>query len=484
MVSCVPAGTKSTKSLPRQRLHHQAIRSGPHHRLLADPCDVHDQLRRRQPLPEPDRWRVHVVLRLVLRPAAIQPANLGRANRRGRIGRLVQLQLHHCLGLQRAPDTHPDAHFFTEVRYKGPRRSPSRPTTPKSAKLADIWMHPKQGTDAAVAMAMGHVILKSSASTSAAPISTTTRAATPTCPCWSCSKSKTPWQGAGSPAVTCAPATWWAIWPKAQHRMEDGGLQRRRQRRRAQWFDWLPLGLRPFRRPGQVEPGDQGRLEQRRRQSQTVGAGRRQKAEVPLPSIRSLSPTSVASSTRTSRQQARRCAAAQRAHAAPDHPEGRSVQASLGRHRVRPASGQLRRVRGLKNAQGQLVDDGAKSYDDNVPYTPLGKSRSPVPRATGAHRGSPVRRQRRQDQGRSMVIIGAAMNHWYHCDMNYRGIINMLMMCGCVGQSGGGWAHYGARKSCVHKRVGLRSLSQPTGFVLRVSKTPPASSTPTRSMAL
>ncbi|MFX7934511.1 hypothetical protein ABTK33_20710, partial [Acinetobacter baumannii] len=26
--------------------------------------------------------------------------------------------------------------------------------------LADIWMHPKQGTDAAVAMAMGHVILK------------------------------------------------------------------------------------------------------------------------------------------------------------------------------------------------------------------------------------------------------------------------------------------------------------------------------------
>ncbi len=44
--------------------------------------------------------------------------------------------------------------------------------------------------------------------------------------------------------------------------------------------------------------------------------------------------------------------------------------------------------------------------------------------------------------GRSMVIIGAAMNHWYHADMNYRGVINMLVMCGCVGQSGGGWAHY------------------------------------------
>ena len=41
-----------------------------------------------------------------------------------------------------------------------------------------------------------------------------------------------------------------------------------------------------------------------------------------------------------------------------------------------------------------------------------------------------------------MVIIGAAMNHWYHCDMNYRGVINMLVMCGCIGQSGGGWSHY------------------------------------------
>jgi nitrate reductase alpha subunit len=44
--------------------------------------------------------------------------------------------------------------------------------------------------------------------------------------------------------------------------------------------------------------------------------------------------------------------------------------------------------------------------------------------------------------GKSMIIVGAAMNHWYHMDMNYRGLINMLMLCGCVGQSGGGWAHY------------------------------------------
>ena len=54
----------------------------------------------------------------------------------------------------------PDAHFFTEVRYKGAQTVAVTPDYSEVAKLADLWMHPKQGTDAALAMAMGHVILK------------------------------------------------------------------------------------------------------------------------------------------------------------------------------------------------------------------------------------------------------------------------------------------------------------------------------------
>ena len=54
-----------------------------------------------------------------------------------------------------------------------------------------------------------------------------------------------------------------------------------------------------------------------------------------------------------------------------------------------------------------------------------------------------------------MVILGAAINHWYNMDMTYRGIINMLIMCGCVGQSGGGWAHY----------VGQEKLRPQTGWL-------------------
>ncbi|MBP8190297.1 MAG: nitrate reductase subunit alpha, partial [Aquabacterium sp.] len=111
--------------------------------------------------------------------------------------------------------------------------------------------------------------------------------------------------------------------------------------------------------------------------------------------------------------------------------------------------------RGLKNAQGQLVDDGAKSFDDNVPYTPAWQEK-----ITGSPREQVLTVARQfadnadKTKGKSMVIIGAAMNHWYHCDMNYRGIINMLMMCGCIGQSGGGWAHY----------VGQEKLRPQTGW--------------------
>src|SRR5690606_33260487 len=54
----------------------------------------------------------------------------------------------------------PDAHFFTEVRYKGAKTVAVTPDYSEVAKLCDLWLHPKQGTDAALAMAMGHVILK------------------------------------------------------------------------------------------------------------------------------------------------------------------------------------------------------------------------------------------------------------------------------------------------------------------------------------
>ncbi len=54
----------------------------------------------------------------------------------------------------------PDAPFYTQVRYKGTKTVNISPDFNEAAKFADLWMKPKQGTDAALGMAMGHVILK------------------------------------------------------------------------------------------------------------------------------------------------------------------------------------------------------------------------------------------------------------------------------------------------------------------------------------
>lgn len=85
----------------------------------------------------------------------------------------------------------------------------------------------------------------------------------------------------------------------------------------------------------------------------------------------------------------------------------------------------------------------ALSYDDNVPYTPFWQEHIT---GVGKNEAIGVARQFAQNaektSGKSMIITGAGMNHWYHMDMNYRGIINLLIMCGCIGVTGGGWAHY------------------------------------------
>ena len=97
----------------------------------------------------------------------------------------------------------------------------------------------------------------------------------------------------------------------------------------------------------------------------------------------------------------------------------------------------------------------ATSYDDMTPYTPAwGEKHTGVKRADIITVAREFADNANRTQGKSMVIVGAGLNHWYHMDMIYRGIINMLMMCGCIGKSGGGWSHY----------VGQEKLRPQTGW--------------------
>jgi hypothetical protein len=54
----------------------------------------------------------------------------------------------------------PDAHFYTEARYRGAKSVVICPDYSEASKFADLWISVKQGTDSALAMAMGHVILR------------------------------------------------------------------------------------------------------------------------------------------------------------------------------------------------------------------------------------------------------------------------------------------------------------------------------------
>src|SRR5699024_4404686 len=44
--------------------------------------------------------------------------------------------------------------------------------------------------------------------------------------------------------------------------------------------------------------------------------------------------------------------------------------------------------------------------------------------------------------GRSMIIMGAGINHWFNSDTIYRAILNLVILTGSEGKNGGGWAHY------------------------------------------
>ncbi|MCZ7566138.1 MAG: nitrate reductase subunit alpha [Burkholderiales bacterium] len=333
----------------------------------------------------------------------------------------------------------PDAHFFVEARYNGTKTVAVTPDYSEVAKLSDLWLHPKQGTDAALGMAMGHVILR-------------------------------------------------------EFHLD----------RRVEWFDDycrrytdLPLLVRLAKRGDRyvaerfVRAADfADRLGQANNPEwKTVGVDDASGRTVcPQGSIGYRWGQQVGGDLGKWNLEQK------------DGASGAEVKLALtllGRHDAAvpvafPYFGGIAHerfhasdqggdvvvrnvpVRRLAGAEGEMLvatvfdlacanyglDRGlggacAKSYEDDVPYTPKWQEAiTGVPAAQAIAVAREFAENAAKTRGRSMVIIGAAMNHWYHQDMNYRAAINMLLLCGCVGVSGGGWAHY----------VGQEKLRPQTGW--------------------
>ena len=51
-------------------------------------------------------------------------------------------------------------------------------------------------------------------------------------------------------------------------------------------------------------------------------------------------------------------------------------------------------------------------------------------------------------KGRSMIIMGAGICQWFHGDATYRAVLSLLILTGCMGRNGGGWAHYVGQEKC------------------------------------
>ncbi len=89
-------------------------------------------------------------------------------------------------------------------------------------------------------------------------------------------------------------------------------------------------------------------------------------------------------------------------------------------------------------------------YDDpTVPYTPAWQAEiTSVPAEVCTRTAREFANNSAESHGRTMIIIGAGICHWYHADATYRSIMSLLMLTGCIGRNGGGWAHYVGQEKC------------------------------------
>jgi len=328
----------------------------------------------------------------------------------------------------------PDAHFYTEARYRGAKSVVVSPDYSEASKFADLWLSVKQGTDAALAMAMGHVILKEfHVDRQAEYFSGYVRKYT------------------DMPMLVRLVKQDGELVPERFLRASDFD-KALGETNNPEWKTVaideasgnvvVPLGSVGFRwgEKGKWNLEDKASDEAEVKLRLSLSGLTDETADVAFPYFGNIEHEHFASS---------------------DHASVLERKVPVKRVALADGDALVATVYDLFLAN-YGVDRGfgggnvAKNFDDDTPYTPAWAEK-----ITGISRDKIIAVAREfalnaeKTNGRSMIIIGAAMNHWYHMDMNYRGVINMLVMCGCVGQSGGGWSHY----------VGQEKLRPQTGWL-------------------
>ncbi|MFW5911090.1 MAG: molybdopterin-dependent oxidoreductase, partial [Thiohalospira sp.] len=308
----------------------------------------------------------------------------------------------------------PDAHFMTEARYNGTQIVTVSPDYAEATKFADLWLSPKQGTDAALGMALGHVILKE----------------------FHIDRQEPYFQDycrryTDMPMLVRLDDAAGRIVPGRFLRASDlaEGLG---QSKHAEWktIAWdeasgdlvAPQGSIGFR----WDESGRWNLEEREggsggetRLRLSLIAERDELATVAFPYFGGVAHEYY-----------------------PDNPQEEVLERRVPARRITLADGSTALVATVFDLMAahygidrDLGDTSvARDYEDNVPYTPKWQeSITSVPADHVVRVARGFADNAAKTRGRSMVILGAGLNHWYHMDMNYRAIINMLVMCGCIG---------------------------------------------------
>ncbi|MQY09077.1 nitrate reductase subunit alpha [Actinomadura macrotermitis] len=299
----------------------------------------------------------------------------------------------------------PDAHWMAEARYRGQKVVVMSPDYSDATKFADEWVAPHPGTDGALGMAMGHVILKECFADRRVPYFTDYVKRHTDLPFLVTLEER---DGARVPGrfLTAADlgepgeeAAWKTVLLDAATgapAVPNGSLGFRWGEAGKGRWNLLLEGVDPLL----SVHGD--------------GAGT---AEVLLP--RFDAPDGAAGVVR----------------------RGVPVR-RVGGHEVTTVHDLMLAQYGV--ARPGLPGDWPASYDDAAaPGTPAWQEEiTSVPAATAVRIAREFAATAEKSGGRCMIIMGAGANHWFHSDTIYRTFLSLLMLTGCQGVNGGGWAHY------------------------------------------
>ena len=309
----------------------------------------------------------------------------------------------------------PDAHWMAEVRYRGTKVVSVSPDYADNTKFADEWLPAQAGTDAALAMAMGHVMLREFFIERKVPFFQDYVRSYTDLPFLI--RLKVHKSGGYVPGkfLTAADLA-------APHTGADEDAWKTVVFDEATGDPFVPNGSMGFRYAASGEGRWNLDLEGVR-PALSVYADDGETVEVKLPLF--------------------------------DQPDGSGEVLSRGVPVRRLGDELVTTVYDLMLAQygvgrAGLPGNWPTGYDDvSSPYTPAWQEEiTSVPAQACIRIAREFARNAEESNGRSMIIMGAGICQWFHGDVTYRAILSLLMLTGCMGRNGGGWAHYVGQEKC------------------------------------